>query len=247
MCISACLHLSITLFFSWLFCLFHAPPFSLLSQYPSLFLFYLFFKFPIFLFFTYSPSSLLSLTVFSIPQTVVMASPGINIKALHNSATASIMYDAMSHFGTMCPSLSPILSLCLALSASLCLSQVKPGSTIYINDKCIAFKQWTEITLCVAMLAMLQLVFWKSQLHIKKAVQPLKSLEMRPSCSYDNIMTKLNVTESNKKHDDSLSCVSACWIIALHLCNQHCCKEDYCGCGRIHSKSNTEEDYLYLL
>lgn len=58
----------------------------------------------------------------SIPQTAVMASPGINIKALHNSTAASIMYDATSHFGKMSPSLfvsvSVSLSLCLPLSQS---------------------------------------------------------------------------------------------------------------------------------
>lgn len=48
-----------------------------------------------------------------------MASPGINIKALHNSTAASIMNDAMSHFGREAPSLS---SFCLCKFLSLCLA-----------------------------------------------------------------------------------------------------------------------------
>lgn len=54
----------------------------------------------------------------SIPQTAVMASPGINIKALHNSAATSIMYDAMSHFRRMPPS----DCVCLSVSVSLLVS-----------------------------------------------------------------------------------------------------------------------------
>lgn len=107
-------------------------------------------------------------------QTAVMASPGINIKALHNSTAASIMYDVMSHSGTMPPS--------LPVSASVpvfCLSPVKSACTAVCMN----------LFLC------------NFQFHIRKeSVQLLNCWKFSPppSCCYSNT-TCQNVTETEQQ------------------------------------------------
>lgn len=139
----------------------------------------------------------------SIPQTAVMASPGINTKALHNSTAASIMCDATRHSGRMPSSVSLFhITLCLCLSS---LRWNLTCTAICINDKCEAFNNEVKLIYFPSCLC--------SFFRVKRAFQP-RDCSTRCHGAQPTIQ---NVTESNKNRVIQQAVESSCLTAAISI------------------------------